>query len=240
MSDDHVVVAEFADLFRAAGPPDRLLDALPGVLAALDVRGTVVDLGAGTGHGVLALAEAFPDSAVVAVERSAAMRTVLTSRLAYRPDLRGRVTVLRGDVFDVEQPGPWGAALAIHLVCQLDHDHRRRLWRLLADHLTDDAVAVLDRHYGVDRPRTVPLRLSATVRLGDCEYQRWYASDVAGPDRMRWHNVYRVLRGGVVLAEHDVHGQVWAADEPTILAETADAGLRHEFRDDFVLLRRAG
>ncbi|GIL31147.1 class I SAM-dependent methyltransferase [Actinocatenispora comari] len=233
-----VVFGEFADLIRTVGG-DPLMAALPDVLRAQHPTGPALDLGAGTGIGTVALAEALPASPVIAIERDPEMRTALLTRLAARPDLRDRVTVLPGDALADPEPGPWGLALAIHLVCQLDPDQRRQLLALLADRLAPDGVAVLDRHYGVADPKPVPETVSATVRQGDCEYQRVFAA-TAEPDRIHARNTYRLVRGGTVLAERVVDTTVYASDEATVLAEAADAGLRHEFAGErLVLLRRA-
>jgi SAM-dependent methyltransferase len=76
-SDD---LAEMLDL-----DAEVLRDYLPGAIGwvrelAAEPTGRIVDLGAGTGTGTLALAERFPDAEVIAVDASAAMLERLTAK----------------------------------------------------------------------------------------------------------------------------------------------------------------
>ena len=114
---DFDVSAEFAAMFLATGPglPAGVPRALDGIVAGLPL----VDLGAGTGLATVALADAFPGTGIVAVEPSRAQRTALMTRLAGRPDLHARVTVVPADAFTADLPPRWGGAVAIHLLCQL-------------------------------------------------------------------------------------------------------------------------
>jgi trans-aconitate 2-methyltransferase len=59
---------------------------------------TVLDAGAGTGRDTAALLAAVPDGRVIAVDGSEKMLAALLARLADRPDLRDRLTVLRADL----------------------------------------------------------------------------------------------------------------------------------------------
>ncbi len=241
MPDDYAVTAEFADLVQAARPDDDLLPALRAALASLPIDTTlpVVDLGAGTGLGTVAIAEALPDAAVFAVEMSRAMRTVLLSRLAARPDLRQRVTVVPGDLFSADLPHRWGAAVGVHLVCQLPPERRRSLWTLFADRLAHDAPAILDRHYGADRREAFEEQMTGSIAVGEHEYQRWFAREPAGKDSFRISTRFRVLRDGAVVDEQVTTSTVWAAQEADALAESAAAGLVATPIDDkFVALRR--
>ncbi|OHV46034.1 class I SAM-dependent methyltransferase [Pseudofrankia sp. BMG5.36] len=69
-------------------------------LARLELSGTetVLDAGAGTGRDTVALLEAVPDGRVIALDGSEKMLAALLARLADRPDLRDRLTVLRADL----------------------------------------------------------------------------------------------------------------------------------------------
>ncbi|ONH31990.1 class I SAM-dependent methyltransferase [Pseudofrankia asymbiotica] len=69
-------------------------------LARLELDGTetVLDAGAGTGRDTVALLEAVPDGRVIALDGSEKMLAALLARLADRPDLRDRLTVLRADL----------------------------------------------------------------------------------------------------------------------------------------------
>src|SRR5262245_59054990 len=87
--DPYAFAAGYYDLFRA-GP-----DAWPpiGFFAALaPAGGRALEIGPGTGRITFAVAERV--ASVHCLERSATMRAVLLAKLAARPDLRDRVTVL--------------------------------------------------------------------------------------------------------------------------------------------------
>jgi len=69
-------------------------------LARLELTGdeVILDAGAGTGRDTVALLEAVPDGRVIALDASEKMLAALLARLADRPDLRDRLTVLRADL----------------------------------------------------------------------------------------------------------------------------------------------
>jgi trans-aconitate 2-methyltransferase len=69
-------------------------------LARLTLTGTetVLDAGAGTGRDTVALLEALPHGRVIAADGSETMLAALAERLADRPDLRERLTVLHADL----------------------------------------------------------------------------------------------------------------------------------------------
>src|SRR5919201_4925139 len=104
MTDPYAITAEFYDVL--AGPRwATLAPALANALAGADpAAGPLLDLGAGTGLSTVALADAVPEATILAVEPSPSLRAVLLSRLAARPDLQRRVTVLPMDLFGAELP----------------------------------------------------------------------------------------------------------------------------------------
>ncbi|MFB4193639.1 hypothetical protein [Streptomyces carpaticus] len=67
---------------------DHELGASPAALR--DVPGPVADIGAGSGRGVRITRAALPQSPVLAVEPSAAMRTALFARMTYEVRQEGR------------------------------------------------------------------------------------------------------------------------------------------------------
>lgn len=64
------------------------------LMTLTDVDGAILDIGSGTGHGVVAAAEVLPDVDIFAVEPSPTMRTALLSRIMQTGNLRQRVTVI--------------------------------------------------------------------------------------------------------------------------------------------------
>ena len=107
---------------------------------AADVR-TVLDLGAGTGVGSLALAERFPEAQVVALERSPVMidRLTATSRA---PGLTGRLHVVPADLDE-----DWPDLTAADLVWASSSLHEvgdpARVLRAVHDALRPGGVAVI-------------------------------------------------------------------------------------------------
>jgi SAM-dependent methyltransferase len=232
---DRVEAAEYVDVF-AVGAGGHLSTRLPDVLRGVRPAGPVADLGAGTGLGTVTVADCLPDARVYAVERSPGVRAVLLSRITARADLRSRVSVVAGDLFTVDLPDRWGVAVAVHLVCQLSPQQRRRLWRLFAQRLAPGGFALLDRHYG-PAGKTVAERLSASVTIGDHVYERWYSAQPVSPEAVLVCTTYRVRRDGRLVDEQQVSRTGWVVSEAEILAEASDAGLACEVVDeDFVRL----
>ncbi|AEV86042.1 tRNA (cmo5U34)-methyltransferase [Actinoplanes sp. SE50] len=224
-TDDDVTLAEFTDLMRAQESGAGILATLADAVRHPRPDLPIVDLGCGTGLGTLRLAGSFPHHRMVAVEKSAAMRAVLFSRIAYDESLRQRITVLPGDLFTADLPGVWGAAVAVHLVCQLAPAQRADLWRLLAGHLAPGAPAVVDRHYGSTATMRVEERLACRTTVGDCTYERWFACAPADHESITYTDTYRVLRHGRILDERSVSRRSWIATEDDVIAEAGQAGL---------------
>jgi len=236
VSGDYEASAEYAAMWPATGPD--LYAEVPAALAGADLDLPLVDLGAGTGGGTIALADALPDATIMAVERSRAQRTVFMTRLSHRPDLHRRITVVPGDLFAAGLPPRWGGAVAVHLLCQLAAGPRARLLSLLADRLAPGAPAAVDIHADAV-PAPVPRRLSGRFTLGRHEYERWFESEPHGAQATRTRNTYRVLAGDTVVDEQVVETTVPTLPGPALLDEVAAAELtaiRHS--DRLLILRR--
>lgn len=131
---DEAELADLLDLDAALLAP--LLEELTGWVAdhALAAPRTVVDLGAGTGTGTLALARRFGSAEVVAVDRSTTMLGRLRTA-ASAQGLSDRVRVVRADLDD-----GWPAVGAVDLA-----------WAALSLHEVADPERVLrDVHAAVD------------------------------------------------------------------------------------------
>ncbi|EEJ9528682.1 class I SAM-dependent methyltransferase, partial [Salmonella enterica subsp. enterica serovar Rubislaw] len=111
MDDFYSPVAEFYDLVGRAHSAGET--ALRERLSAfIDIRDPVLDIGAGTGRTVLAIAETVPLVDILAVEPAPAMRAVLTHCVAQRPELRRRVTIIPDTVDKLQLPERLGAVVA--------------------------------------------------------------------------------------------------------------------------------
>ncbi|WP_336714449.1 class I SAM-dependent methyltransferase [Arthrobacter sp. USHLN218] len=121
-------VAELLELEAAALGPysDEIADWAAGLAAA--APRTIVDLGAGTGAGSIALARRFPSAEVAAVDNSPHMLGRL-SEAADRHGLGGRIHPLQADLDedwpDIREAGLIWAASSLHEVAEPD--------RILAD-----------------------------------------------------------------------------------------------------------
>lgn len=111
--DAYAVTAEYYTLmtrdFRAA----QRAALQPGLALADPAAGPILDLGAGTGESTLDVPALRPDAEVIAVEPARSMRTVLRNRLADRPELDGRVTVVAGELRDAELPPQLGGVVMV-------------------------------------------------------------------------------------------------------------------------------
>jgi SAM-dependent methyltransferase len=198
--DYYSPVAEFYEMVAArqaasSGP------ALAAVLAGVDPSaGPVVEVGAGTGRVTEIIAAALPAARIVAVEPSAAMRAVLTSRVATDDTLRRRVTVVDAAAPDLPLPPTICAAVVFGVAGHLDEPARVRLWRRLRSRLAPGGVVVVEL-MGVRRPRDIAPALSIRDSIGRHDYEWWVAGRPAGGDRMRFTTTWRVFRAGQLLRE---------------------------------------
>ncbi|WP_086602585.1 class I SAM-dependent methyltransferase [Streptomyces swartbergensis] len=231
-SDLYGAAAEFYDLL-AAPTWARLGPLLRGALDGVDPgHGPLLDIGAGTGLSTEAAADAVPDAQLLAVEPSAGMRIALSTRLACRPALAGRVTVTAGTLRDVRLPRRLCAAVALGVVGHLAPVERALLWRLLSERLAPGAPAVVDVLDRTAPPTRAPLRL-ATRRVGDLEYESWSEGADDG-----WTLTYRVRDGETVVREHTVPLPWSGVGIATVAEEAAVAGLVcTRLAPDFAVLR---
>jgi hypothetical protein len=180
MFDPYAITAEFYDVLavpRWATWAPALAHALAG---ADPSAGPLLDLGAGTGLSTVALADAVPDATILAVEPSPALRAVLLSRVAARPDLQRRITVLPTDLLGAELPARLGGAVAISMLGHLDPGSRASLWLQLAERLAPGAPAVIELQPPA-RPEAVPDTCYGRNRVGLLDYEGWGRAEPAGP-----------------------------------------------------------
>jgi SAM-dependent methyltransferase len=239
MSDQYAATAEFYDL--VAGPMwEPLVPHLAGAIAGIDPSaGPVLEIGAGTGLATMIVAETLPAAAIVALEPSAAMRGVLLAKLAARPDLHGRVTLLPSGLEGADLPERLAGAVAMHMLGHLDRASRASLWRLFAARLAPDGVAVVNVQPPA-RPEVVEHSRYIRVRLGELAYEGWMAAQPTGPDSMHWTMTYRVLRDDRPIYERTNEFGWWTLDANDVAEEAAAAGLTATVGEQgLIMLRRA-
>lgn len=220
-----------ADLYGALSLPnaEAYQACLATVLEAVDIGDeAVIDVGAGVGTSVGLLAARFPDSALVAVEPSSAMRAGLMTLVALRPELRSRVTVAPGRLEDVLTllPRRWGLVTVLNAIGHLDDDERHRLWLHLGVRLVAGGAAV----FGLQPPATpeaVPWTAFGEARVGTLTYGAEGMAEPDGHDRVTWTMRWTVRSLDGSLVEQRQASTSWKAIGPAQLAEEAiAAGLR--------------
>ncbi|MFC0104875.1 hypothetical protein [Kibdelosporangium aridum] len=192
--------------------------------------GTLVDIGAGTGLGTLALAETFPSAPIVAIEPSVGMRIALATRVA----MTGiDVSVVDGCVPGVELPPRIGGALCCGVLGHLSASERVSLWTVLAARMDVGAPVVVEL-MDETAPPAFTLRIAHT-RVGDMDYEVW-----STPSDHGWTLRYRVLRAGRCLRELDVPMRWDRIDASVLAAEAVGFRCRRIAPDVHVLTRSAG
>lgn len=224
MSDLYRESAEYLDImsrdaWRELGP------LLAEVLVTADpLVGPVVDLGAGTGLGVLAIAQALPQAEIIAVEPSPGLRAVLLSRVYDDPGLARRVTVVDTDAQHATLPDRLGGVTAMNMIGHLDRAERRALWATLAKRLAPKVPIVLN----LQPPGSaivLPDTRFTEIPIGRRTYEGWGRAEPHGTDAVTWHMRYRVLESGVLVDERAVDYRWWIVTEGDLRAEAAEFGL---------------
>ncbi|MCX4471355.1 class I SAM-dependent methyltransferase [Micromonospora sp. NBC_01655] len=224
MGDEYRVSGEFLHLLSE--PAWRALHT-PVAEALRDAVGsaTLLDVGAGSGLGTEGLASAAPEGEVVAVEPSPALRAVLLSRVAARPDLRRRITVVAADALGVDLPVSLGAVLAMNMIGHLDRAGRRAFLRRVAERLVPGAPLVLNVQPPAE-PTPVPFSIFSAVAVGRHTYEGGGSAEPSGPDSVTWRMRYRVLdANGDPLREEHVDYRWHVVSVEVLLAELSEAGL---------------
>ncbi|MGZ4437762.1 MAG: SAM-dependent methyltransferase [Nocardioides sp.] len=237
MSTDGVF-CEYTELFRTDRELSErdLVRTMP--LHALHLPdGPVVDIGAGTGLGTIALAEAFPDREVLAVEPDRTARAVLAGRVADH-GLADRVTVYADDVETADLPTCAGA-IGIHLLCELTDGGIPGFLSRLDFLLDDDGAMLVDSCFGpaAAEPEESTLRMAQTV--GRRRYECWSAAEVA-EGRLRVHHSFRTLEGGQLVREESVSRDYLPTTRAEVDEMFAAAGFAAEpVGESYVVLSRA-
>ena len=236
---DDGVFCEYTELFRTdheASASDLVRRAPLEVLDLPD--GPVVDIGAGTGLGTIALAAAFPDREILAVEPNRVARTVLLTRLGEHY-LTDRVTVYADDVETADLPTCAGA-LGIHLLCQLTDGGIPGFLRRLDFLLADDGAMLIDDCFGPSalEASEMPKRLEHAV--GRRTYQRWSGAEVTDDERLRISHVFKTVESGQVVREEASVSEFVPTSRERVHEMFAEAGFVGEpVGESFLVLQRA-
>lgn len=217
---------------------------IPGIRASLGpllagVRGSVLEVGAGTGLITVSLADWVPGE-IFALEPWAEMRAVLLSRLSSRPELLSRVTVLACDALGARLEEPAAAVVMINVLYAMEPDYRRRLWPVLAGSLEKGGLLVFTWREG-DPPAPRRLERVESHQVGRHTYSA--ASEILGYDGEAYHvrYVYRITEGSTVLSEEELTGYSYRPAWDVLKGELAGAGFTQaEGAEGLLAWRRAG
>ena len=220
-TDPYSVIPGFYDLFRAKEREHALPSV--GFFASLaPAGGSALELGPGTGRITLAVAERV--ASLCCLERSPTMRAVLIAKLAQRPELWDRVTVLPGSAPSFQLGRRFDY---IYLAGVLEHippADRVKLFTVLAEHLVPGGTAAMDMVLTEPAP-DLPERELAEVRLGECRYVHSMRADRLGPDQSKLLITYRTYHQDDLVAT-DVVTRLHHLHRPgPVLADLAAAGL---------------
>jgi SAM-dependent methyltransferase len=198
--DYYTPSAEFYDMVAvrhtaSSGPP------LARVLASVDTsRGPVVEIGAGTGRVTEVIAATLPGADIIAAEPSAAMRAILTSRVAADAGLRRRVTVTANSAQDLHLPDRISAVVMFGVAGHLTQAERTALWRRLSQRLPAGGPIIVEL-MGVRAPRHIPPVMSLREVIGRQAYEWWIGGEPASRESMRFTTTWKVLRDGRAVRE---------------------------------------
>lgn len=205
---------ELAELLRESPPPNE----------------PILDIGAGSGLGTMVVARALPDTEIIAVEPSPALRAVLLAKVVGDADLVRRITVIDADIQRAVLPDRIGIALAINMIGHLDAVARAALWRVLAQRLVPGGRIVLTLQ-PPDSVVGVPETRFCEMALGRRTYEGWGQAEPSGADSVTWRMRYRTLEAGTIVRERAVEYLWWVI---------AEGGLRNELNEHGFSLRAIG
>ena len=207
----------FYDLLQEHVPEIR--KKLPPLLAG--ARRSILEIGAGTGLITTSLADWTP-AEIFALEPSAGMRAVLLSRLASRPELLERVTVLPCDALSVDLAEPAEAAIMINVMYALEPDYRKRLWPVLAAQLEPGGLLVFTWRDGGPPPH--PLQEMGSRQVGRHTYTVLWEILESDEEAIRARYLYRITEGEKVISEEEITGYAYRPVWDVIQGELVSAG----------------
>ena len=237
---DHEAWAEFGDTLRLPiDPATDYVGGIPWEAAGFKPDLPLVDIGPGSGLTTLALAEQFPDSELIAVEPDAWMRSMLMMRVAERPELRERTTVVPNSILDAWMPEQIGGALLFNVIYFLGGRARQAFWDRMAQVLPEGAPILMSRAYGVVETGEEMVKL-ASATMGRNTYERWRQTVPVKDGRVEITNTYRTVRDGEIVREVTTRIAPFSLDEELVVSEVPIGKYSIEEIDEkYLVIRRA-
>lgn len=235
---DHESWAEFGDTLRLPVSDKDFVNDIPWEAAAFDGSRPLLDIGPGSGLTTVTLAERYPGTEILAVEPDWIMRSLLMLRIAERPDLRERTTVLPESILQSWLPERCGGALLFNVIYFLGESERDRFWHRMAQALVPGASVLMSRSYGAGSG-PVERKLSSSARMGRHEYQRWFSATPLADGRVEITNEYIVLRDGERVREEHTQVTPYGLEEDQVVDEIPVGSFGIEEIDDrYLAIRR--
>lgn len=198
------------------------------------VEGVILDIGSGTGHGVVVAAEALPDADIFAIEPSPTMRTALLSRVMQTGDLRQRVTVIPSTFETAELPDRLRAVLFLGCIGFVDDNVRRGFWARLAPRMSPEALVLVDVMM-ISRPQIVEKTRLAKIPVGHNTYHVWLEGVPKDDLYQNWLLTYQITKDGVSILERKVEFPWRTLSLEDIAVEAAPYGFEFEKLTDTLI-----
>ena len=234
--DAYAALGEFHDLFMGSSWA-RLQPFLARIFGSLTTEDIVLDIGAGTGVGVRALAQV-TDARIIAVEPSLTMRSVLTARVFDDPMLRPRVTIVAGAAPEALEPlaaASVSGFVAAHMLGHLNPTTRGAVFAELTRVIAPGGIVLVT----VDRPQDglsddAPPGVPEQVTIG----AQTYTEENIWDGDSGWVSVYTVRDAAdVTVREHRFAG-TWQPVTALDLAHEAPGWRTDELHPGIVTLHR--
>lgn len=220
-TDPYSLTPGYYDLFRAV-EGRRALPPVGIFVALAPPGGSALELGPGTGRAAIPVAERV--ATLYCLERSPSMRAVLLTKLAQRPELWNRVTVLPGSAPSFQLGRRFDYIYLGGVLEHIPHYDRPRLFAAIADHLEPSGTAAMDMVLTESAPDMADGEL-AEVRLGECRYVHSMRAQQINPDLSRLHDTYRTFYRDELIATEVVTRLHHMHRPGPVLADLAAAGL---------------
>jgi len=220
-TDPYSLTPGYYDLFRAV-EGERALPSVGIFVALAPAGGSALELGPGTGRAALKVAERV--ATLCCLERSPSMRAVLLAKLAQRPELWDRVTVLPGSAPSFRLGRRFDYIYLGGVLEHISQPDRARLFAAIADHLEPSGTAAMDMVLTESTPDMAESEV-AEVRLGECRYVHSMRAQQINPDLSRLHDTYRTYHRDDLIATEVVTRLHHMHRPGPVLADLAAAGL---------------
>ncbi|SJM65042.1 trans-aconitate 2-methyltransferase [Gulosibacter sp. 10] len=240
MTDPYLATASAYDLYALPyrAEIERALEAA--VPLFRPDRGPILEIGAGSGANAGWVLDRLPAAHVLALEPSAAMRSLALGRIAGRPDWHPRITVRPEGFFDRDLPAELGGAVALGVLGHFDVGERAAVLAELAARLPAGGGVVLDLQAPARPAPVEPYEFTAAT-VGEIAYRGIAEARPIGGEAMRWRMTYIALDGDRVLTEETTEHVYHHPAPETFDAEAERAGFEARPLDEtstFRLLER--